>query len=93
MNRSRLFSTIPPIVTHLMANLSGQPRVADGPVASQLQILFEDEAAEMACFEIPVRHPPRNVRTMLRMTRRSSSCASDTLSPPRLYNFTQDTRT
>ena len=93
MNRLRLFATIPPIVTHLMANLSGRPRVADGRVTSQLQTLFEHEAAGMACFAVPVRRPPWKVRTMLRMTRRWSSYASDTRSPPRLYNFTQDTRT
>ena len=93
MNRLRLFATIPRIVTHIMANLSGRPRVADGRVASQLQTLFEDEAVGMACFAIPVRRPPWSVRTMLRMTRRWSSCASDTRGPPRLYNFTQDTRT
>jgi hypothetical protein len=93
MNRLRLFATIPRIVTHLVANLSGRPRVADGRVASQLQTLFENGAAGMACFAIPVRRPPRNVRTMLRMTRRWSSCSPDTRSPPRLYDFTQDTRT
>ena len=93
MNRLRLFATIPPIVSHLTANLSGRPRVAVGRVASQLQTLFEDEAAGMACSAIPVRRPPWNVRTMLRMTRRWSSCASDARSPPRLYNFAQDTRT
>jgi hypothetical protein len=93
MNRLRLFATIPPVVIHLMANFSGRPRVADGRLASQLQTLFENEAAGMACFAVPVRRPPRNVRTMLRMTRRWSSCSSDTRSPPRLYNFTQDTGT
>ena len=93
MNRLRLFAKIPPIVSHLVANLSGRPRVAVGRVASPLQTLFADEAARMACFAIPIRRPPRNLRTMLRMTRRWSSCVSDTRSLPRLYNFTQDTRT
>jgi len=82
MHRSRLSATIPPIVTHLTANFSGRPRVADDRVASQLQIPFEDETAETACYEIPVRRPQRNVPTMLRLPRRSSSCASDTRSPP-----------
>jgi hypothetical protein len=62
MNHLRLFATIPPIGTHLMTNLSGRPRVADGRVTSQLQTLFEDEAAGMACFAIPVRRPPWSVR-------------------------------
>ena len=58
MNRLRLFATIPPIVTHLMANLSGRPRVADGRLASQLQTLFEDEAAGWRALQSPsgVRH-------------------------------------
>ena len=89
MNRLRLFATIPPIVTHLMARLSGRPRIADGPVASPLQSLAEDEATGMACFAAAVRRPPRNVRTM---PRRWADCASDTRSPPGLDNFTQDTR-
>ncbi len=75
MNRLRLFATIPPIVSHLTANLSGRRRVAVGRVASQLHTLFENEAAAMACSAITIRRPPRNVRTMLRMTRRWSSCA------------------
>ena len=86
MNRLRLFA---PIVTDRMADMSGRPRVADGRVASRLQILFADEATRMACFAIPIRRPPRNMRTM----RRWSSCASDPRSPPRLHCFIQDIRT
>ena len=92
MNGLRFFATIPPIVTRVMSSLSGRSRVADRRVARPLQILFEDEAAAMACFEIRVRRPPRNVRAMRQMTHRWSSCPFGMRGLLGLYNLSPDTR-